>query len=393
MTTSPTNSADLQLITQNAQLQAFCKRAAAFDYLSIDTEFMRDKTYFPKLCLLQLATPDEGVIVDPLAEGLDLTPVFELMQKESLVKVFHACRQDVEILYLLSGKTPKSIFDTQIAAAVCGYGESVSYETLVNKIVGAELDKSSRFSDWSIRPLTQKQLVYALSDVTHLRIIYTTLRDQIEKAGRTFWIAEEHAYLTDPALYELDPVDAWRRLKYGNMRPKHLAALREMAKWREIEARSANVPRGRIIKDDMLLELAAILPRKASDFERMRSHDRSLSKGKIECLLAAVQTALSLPTTEYPQVKHHKKPSENIVSAVAMLQLLLKVEADVQGIASSIIAGKEEIEELALGQQESTILQGWRFEIFGRKAQLLLQGKLKMSLNPKTKQVVFEEVA
>lgn len=380
----------MQLITTTQALQAFCDHAATQDYLSVDTEFMRDKTYFPKLCLLQMATEEQAVIVDPLADGIDLTPVFTLMQQDTLVKVFHAARQDIEIFHLLSGKTPAPIFDSQIAAAVCGYGESVSYETLVNKIVSAEIDKSSRFSDWSARPLSEKQLEYALSDVTHLRIIYKQLKAQIEKAGRTSWIAEEHSYLTDPALYQLEPIDAWKRLKFGNMRPKHLAVLREIASWREVEARKANVPRGRIIKDDALVELAAIMPRKESDLSRMRSFDRSLSKSKTEALLACVQTALALQPADYPQVKQGKKPTENITSAVAMLQLLLKVKCDVHGIAAPMIASKDDLEELAQGK-DTPVLQGWRYEIFGHKAKLLMEGKLKMSLNPKNKQVVFEE--
>lgn len=380
----------MKLITTNKDLQEFCAEAAKHEYLSVDTEFMRDKTYFPKLCLLQLANEADAAIVDPLAEGIDLSPVFALMQQENLVKVFHAARQDIEIFHLLSGHTPTPIFDSQIAAAVCGYGESVSYETLVNKIVGSELDKSSRFSDWAARPLTNQQMEYALSDVTHLRIIYKHLKAQIEKSGRTSWIAEEHSYLTDPALYQLDPADAWKRLKFGNMRPKHLAALREIASWREIEARKSNVPRGRIIKDEALVELAAVMPRKEADLSRMRSFDRSLSKSKTEALLACVQVALNMPATDYPQVKQHKKPTENITSAVAMLQLLLKVKSDVHSIAAPMIAGKEDLEELAQGK-DTPVLHGWRYEIFGRKAELLMGGKLKMSLSPKTKQVVFEE--
>ncbi|NBX04392.1 MAG: ribonuclease D [Alphaproteobacteria bacterium] len=303
----------MKFITTTTELAAFCKAAEKHDFITVDTEFMRDKTYFPKLCLLQLATPDSEAIVDPLADGLDLAPVFDLLQNPKVTKVFHACRQDIEIFYLLSGKTPAPIFDSQIAAAVCGYGESVSYETLVNKIVGADIDKSSRFSDWSARPLTEQQLNYAISDVTHLRVIYANLKEQIEKAGRTSWIEEEHAFLTDPALYQLEPQDAWQRLKFGNMRPKNLAVLRELAAWREIEARKSNVPRGRIIKDDALMELAIIAPKKESDLARMRGE--RVSKNKMEAVLAAVATALALPTTDYPQVARSKKPSENITSA------------------------------------------------------------------------------
>ena len=381
----------MQLITRQAELTAFCDSIADGRYITVDTEFIRDKTYFPKLCLLQLAGADAAAVIDPLADGIDLTPAFKLMQKASLTKVFHAARQDIEIFYLLSGKIPHPVFDTQVAAAVCGYGESVGYEALVNDIVGEELDKSSRFTDWSQRPLTEKQLHYAISDVTHLRVIYETLEKKIAAAGRTSWIDEEHAYLTDPAIYKNDPEEAWKRLKFGNMRPKYLAALRELAKWREIEARKADVPRGRIIKDETLVELASMLPRKESDIARMRGADKHMAKSKMDAVLAAVQTALAMAPADYPQVKHHKRPSENITGAQAMLQLLLKVKADQQGIASSMIAGKDDLEAIALGKTDTPALQGWRFEIFGQQAAALMEGRLKLSLNPKNKQVVFEE--
>ncbi|MBY0407010.1 MAG: ribonuclease D [Rickettsiales bacterium] len=382
----------MQLITQQSELVAFCKAVDGGTYVTVDTEFIRDKTYFPKLCLLQIAGREDAAVIDPLASGIDLAPVFALLQKPSLTKVFHAARQDIEIFYLLSDAMPAPIFDTQVAAAVCGYGESVSYETLVNRIVGAELDKSSRYTDWSARPLSEKQLHYALSDVTHLRVIYDTLQAQIEKAGRSGWIEEEHALLTDPGIYRIDPANAWKRLKVGNMRPKSLAVLRELAQWREIEARKADVPRGRILKDETLVELAQVMPRKEADLTRMRGVDKNLPRAKVDAVLAAVQTALSLQPGEYPQVKGARKSSENITSAVAMLQLLLKVQADVQGIASSMIADKDDLEAIALSKGEAPVLSGWRHDIFGQKAQSLMQGKLKLSLNPKNKQVVFEEV-
>jgi ribonuclease D len=381
----------MHLITQQSELTAFCAQVADGRYITVDTEFIRDKTYFPRLCLLQIAGPDMAAVIDPLAPAIDLAPVFRLMQKSSLPKVFHAARQDIEIFYLLSDRMPSPIFDTQVAAAVCGYGESVSYETLVNRIVGAELDKSSRFTDWSARPLSEQQLHYALSDVTHLRVIYDALSRQIDEAGRSSWIEEEHAQLIDPAIYRIDASHAWKRLKYGNMRPKNLAALRELAQWRELEARRADVPRGRIIKDETLVELASVLPRKESDLSRMRGIDKGLSRPKIDAILNAVQTALSLPPSDYPQVKHHRKPSENITSAVAMLQLLLKVQADVHGIASSMIAGKDDLEAIALSRSDTAVLHGWRYDVFGQKAQALMQGRLKLSLNPRHRQVVFEE--
>lgn len=381
----------MNLITEQSALVAFCKQVEDGAYITVDTEFIRDKTYFPKLCLLQIAGHDAAAIIDPLAEGIDLKPVFTLMQKKTLVKVFHAARQDIEIFHMLSGKIPAPIFDTQVAAAVCGYGESVGYETLVNKIIGTEIDKSSRFTDWSARPLSEKQLAYALSDVTHLRAIYDALLERITKDGREGWIAEEHAHLSDPAIYSVPPEDAWRRLKFGNMRPKHLAVLRELAAWREIQARKQDVPRGRIIKDDTLIELALTAPRKESDFSRLRSAEKNMGKSRVNALLDCIQTALALPATDYPQIKKHKKRPENITSALAMLQLLLKVTADQQGIASSILASKDDLEAIALGEEDTQALTGWRYDVFGKQAQALMQGKLKLSLNAKNKQVVFED--
>lgn len=381
----------MRLITTQDELAAFCNSVADGHYITVDTEFLRDKTYFPKLCLLQIAGPDQAAVIDPLAEGIKLDPVFKLMQKSKLTKVFHAARQDIEIFHMLSNKIPAPIFDTQVAAAVCGYGESVGYETLVNQIVGAEIDKSSRFTDWSARPLSEKQLAYALSDVTHLRVIYEELKTKVEGAGRTAWIEEEHAYLSDPAIYKIAPEDAWKRLKFGHMRPKHLAVLRELAAWRELEARKQDVPRGRIMKDDALIELALGMPRKEADLSRMRSVDKHLSKTRVKIIFDCVEKALKLPSSDYPQAKSRRKPSENITSAVAMLQLLLKVQADVHGIASSMIAGKDDMECIALGKEETPALTGWRYDVFGQKAQALLQGKLKLSLNPRTKQVLFED--
>jgi ribonuclease D len=381
----------MHLITTQDELVTFCNQVADSPYITVDTEFLRDKTYFPKLCLLQIASLDHDAVIDPLAPDIKLDPVFKLMQKAKLTKVFHAARQDIEIFYLLSKKIPTPIFDTQVAAAVCGYGESVGYETLVNQVVGAEIDKSSRFTDWSARPLSEKQLAYALSDVTHLRVIYEDLKAKVEKADRGSWIAEEHAYLSDPSIYQIAPEEAWKRLKFGNMRPKNLAVLRELAKWRELEARKQDVPRGRIMKDEALIELASLMPRKEGDLTRMRSSEKHMSKSKMQIVFKCVQTALDMQPGDYPQVKSRRKPSENITSAVAMLQLLLKVQADVHGIASSMVAGKDDMEQIALGKTETPALAGWRYDVFGQKAQALLQGKLKLSLNPKTKQVIFED--
>lgn len=378
-------------ITIQSELETFCKQVEDGAYVTVDTEFIRDKTYYPRLCLIQIAGETEARIIDPLADGIDLAPVFALLKNKKLLKVFHACRQDIEIFFMLSGKIPAPIFDTQVAAAVCGYGESASYESLVNKIAGQDIDKSSRFTDWGQRPLSEKQLAYALSDVTHLRVIYETLKAKIEKSGRGSWIEEEHAYLSDPALYQPHPENAWERLKFGNMRPKHLAALRELARWREEEARKADVPRGRIVKDDTLIELAHSLPRKEDDITRLRSIDKGLSKPKKEAILACVEKALALPPADYPQVPRYKKLPPDIATPLAMLQLLLKVVSEQHGVSASIIAGKDDLESIALGKAESPALHGWRADIFGQKAQALMEGRLKLSLNPKSKEVAFEE--
>lgn len=380
----------MQVITDSKALSEFCGRVTRSDYITVDTEFIRDKTYYPKLCLIQIASKDEAAVIDPLADDIDLKPVFDLMKNTKITKVFHAARQDIEIFYLLSGHMPEPIFDTQVAAAVCGYGEQIGYEALVQDIVRAELDKSSRFTDWSARPLSEKQLSYALSDVTHLRTIYDMLKDKIDSSGRAAWIEEEHAYLTNPALYDINPEDAWKRMKYGNLRPKNVAVLRELARWREIEARKANVPRGRIVKDDALIEIAISAPRKEADLARLRSMAGGLSKTKVAAILQAVETALALPASEYPQFKQPKRRSDT-GSALAMLQLLLKVSAEAHQIAAPMIASKDDLEALALGNTEGPILQGWRYDIFGKKAQALMEGKLKLSLNPKNKSVVFEE--
>ncbi len=381
----------MNFITTQLELEKFCSQVKDGAYVTVDTEFIRDKTYFPKLCLVQIAGGENAAVIDPLSADINLEPIFYLLKKPDLIKVFHACRQDIEIFYLLAGEIPVNIFDTQIAASMCGYGESVSYETLVNKIVGQELDKSSRFTDWSARPLSEKQLAYALSDVTHLQTIYEFLKDKIEQAGRSSWVLEEHVQIYNPTLYQIEPHNAWKRLKYGTMRPKHLAVLRELAGWREIEARKNDVPRNRILKDELLVELASAIPRKASDLTRMRNVDKNIPKNKLEDIFACIERALALPQTDWPQLPKHRKTSENVTSVVAMLQLLLKVKSDIHGVAAPIIAAKEDLEAVALGKTETIILQGWRYDVFGRKAKLLIEGKLKMSLNTKTKQVIFEE--
>ncbi len=381
----------MHIITDNTALAAFCKAAAKHPYMTIDTEFIRERTYFPQLCLVQVAYEGDAAIIDPLSEGIDLAPLFALLQNPKIVKVFHAARQDIEIFYHLSGQMPVPIFDTQIAASVCGHGESASYESLVNNIVGASIDKSSRYSDWAARPLSEVQLSYALSDVTHLRVIYEKLKEQVEAAGRTTWIAEEFAHLTDKALYDNDPQEAYKRIKAGSLRPKHLVVLRALAAWREELARNSDVPRGRIVKDEVMVELALVSPKSEAELSRIRNINAGLAKKHIKAILSCIEAALAIPQTEWPQVSRGRRQPEGTATVVSMLQLLLKVQADQHNIAGSMIANKEDLESLALGA-ESPLTSGWRYDVFGKSAEALIEGKLKISLDPKKKSVVLEEV-
>lgn len=380
----------MKIITDNAALVAFCKAAARHPYMTIDTEFIRERTYFPQLCLIQAAYEGDAVIIDPLVEGLDLAPLFALLTNQKIVKVFHAARQDIEIFYHLSGKMPEPIFDTQIAASVCGHGDAASYESLVNAIVGASIDKSSRYSDWAARPLSETQLLYALSDVTHLCVIYEKLKTAVEASGRAAWIDEEFAYLIDPALYDINPEAAYKRIKAGSLRPKHLVVLRQLAAWREELAKSTDVPRGRIVKDEVMVELALVSPKNETELGRIRNINAGLAKKHIKAILGQIEEALAIPQNEWPQLAKSKRPPEGTSTIVAMLQLLLKVQAEKHNIAGAMIANKDDLETLALGG-ESPLLSGWRYDVFGKAAEALMKGKLKISLNPKNKSVVLDE--
>lgn len=380
----------MKIITDNAALTAFCKAALKHPYMTLDTEFIRERTYFPQLCLIQAAYEGDAVIIDPLAPGLDLAPLFALLTNQKIVKVFHAARQDIEIFYHLSGKMPEPIFDTQIAASVCGHGDAASYESLVNAIVGASIDKSSRYSDWAARPLSEAQLLYALSDVTHLCVIYEKLKAAVEASGRAAWIDEEFAYLIQPGLYDIDPQSAYKRIKAGSLRPKHLVVLRQLAAWREELAKSSDVPRGRIVKDEVMVELALVSPRNEADLSRIRNINAGLSKKHVKAILSQIEEALAVPQSEWPQVNKSKRQPEGTSTIVAMLQLLLKVQAEKHNIAGAMIANKDDLETLALGG-ESPLLSGWRYDVFGKAAEALMKGKLKISLNPKNKSVVLDE--
>jgi ribonuclease D len=372
-------------ITTTDALARFCAEARAHPYVTVDTEFLRERTYYAQLCLVQLARPgkgDEGaVLVDTMAEGLDLAPLYELFRNPEVVKVFHAARQDLEIFYTLDGVIPQPFFDTQVAAMVCGYGDQVGYETLVRQIARGQVDKSSRFTDWSRRPLTAAQMTYALADVTHLRRIYERLAKQLEESGREAWVAEELSVLTDPATYRADPADAWQRLKARSQSPRFLAALRELARFRETTAQARNLPRNRILKDDALIELAANRPRNLEDLGKSRLLLREARRGDIaEGILAAIATAETVGPADLPDLREPPARKPGTEALADLLRVLLKARADSAGVAQKLIANSAELDAIAAEDApEVPALSGWRFEVFGRDALRLKRGEIALS--------------
>jgi ribonuclease D len=371
----------MQIIETTAALAEACETLARSEYLTIDTEFLRETTFWPELCLVQLAGPGLEVIVDPLAKGLDLAPFFELMANTAVLKVFHAARQDIEIIFNRGNLIPHPIFDTQVAAMVCGFGDSVSYDQLVQKIKGVHIDKSSRFTDWSRRPLTDKQLEYALADVTHLRDVYLTLKQKLEQAGRSLWLTEEMAVLESRETYDLHPDDAWRRLKMRVKKPIELAVLQKVAAWREREARARNVPRSRILKDDTIYEIAQQQPVDAEALGRLRTipkgWERSQSGG---ALLEAIGEALAIPKADLPRLPRQNHVPEGAAAASEMLKVLLKIVSEREGVAAKIIANTDDLEKIAVEGESADVaaLHGWRRELFGDTALNLIGGKVAL---------------
>lgn len=371
----------MDLITTTDELAAACSRLAAHPFVTVDTEFLRETTYYPKLCLIQMASPDEAVMVDPLADGLDLAPFMALMGDQNVVKVFHAARQDLEIVWMLGRILPTPLFDTQVAAMVCGFGDSVGYEQLVNDLAKARIDKSSRFTDWSRRPLSEAQLVYAESDVTHLREIYLALKADLARSGREGWVAEEMAVLNSPATYEVKPENAWQRLKGRLRKPKELAVLMELAAWREREAQVRDVPRQRVLKDDALMDIVQRAPRSAEALGELRSvpngFERSRAGGEV---LAAVERALALDPRSLPRLERERgRPGNGAV--LDLLKVLLKATADAERVAPKIIASSDDIEEIAASDEADVpALKGWRRELFGEKALALKNGSLALRI-------------
>ena len=375
----------MKTITKSSELKDFCDRATNEKYITIDTEFLRERTYFSKLCLVQLAIPgdedEDAVLVDTLVKNLDLAPLYEIFQNQNIVKVFHAARQDLEIFYLASGIFPYPLFDTQIAAMVCGFGDQVAYETLVRHLAKQTLDKSSRFTDWSRRPLTNAQKKYALADVTHLRIIYEVLSEQLVNTGRLKWVKEEIKNLISPETYDINPKNSWRRLKTKSNSRRFLGLVASLAEFRENFAQTKNIPRNRVIKDDALLELASNQPTNLDELSRSRLLLREARKGEIASgLLTAIKKGLEIPESELPEKS--KKSDKNIInSALAdLLRVLLKSCSENAGVASKLIATASDLDALAAGDRNIGALNGWRFEIFGKSALQLCDGKIGLSV-------------
>ena len=375
----------MTLITTTDELARFCAEAAREPYVTVDTEFLRERTFYAQLCLVQLARPGKGedgaALVDTLSDRLALDPLYELFRNRHVVKVFHAARQDLEIFQTTAGVLPEPFFDTQVAAMVCGYGDQVGYETLARQIARVQIDKSSRFTDWSRRPLSAAQMAYALADVTHLRRIYEVLARRLAESGRGPWVAEELAVLTDPATYRADPEHAWTRIKTRSTAPRFLAALRELARFRETAAQRRNVPRNRILKDDALLELAANRPKSLEDLGKSRLLLREGRRGEIaEGILAAVAAAEAMPAAEAPQLPEAPARRPGAEALADLLRVLLKARADAEGVAQRLIASSADLDALAAEDAPAIpALHGWRHELFGQDALRLKRGEIALS--------------
>ncbi len=373
----------MTVITDSATLAEFCERQEAADFVAIDTEFMRERTYWPILCLVQVAGPEEAMAIDALAPGIDLAPLLALLTEHRTLKVFHAARQDIEIFFNLTGTVPAPLFDTQVAAMVCGFGDSASYETLVGKLAHAPLDKSSRFTDWSHRPLTERQIRYALDDVIHLRTVYERLQQSLAENGRGTWFAEEIAALVDPAIYRSDPFEAWRRFRLrGRIDPRFFAVLREVAAWREFAAQQRNLPRSRIVKDEAVLEIASHLPRTIEALARTRSLAKGLAEGKLGAeILEAVRRGLAVAGTVAPPTPTRADMPPGLGPLVELLRVLLKQRCEEHQVAQKLLASSDDLDAIAADDHANVpALSGWRYEIFGKDAIALKHGRLALTV-------------
>ena len=376
----------MPIITDTRALADFCGRLKSTDFITVDTEFMREKTYWPILCLVQVAGPDEAKAIDALADGIDLTPLFELMADESVLKVFHAARQDLEIFHHLAGRLPAPVFDTQVAAMVCGFGDSVGYEALVTKLVNAKIDKGSRFTDWTLRPLSDRQIVYALDDVTHLRPAYGKLAKKLHANGRESWLEEEMAVLADPNIYTGNPDGAFRRIKARSTSTRMLAVLKELAAWRELEAQRRDVPRNRVLRDEALIEIAHHTPTTPEQLARTRGLGDKLAHGNYgRKILDGVKRGQAVPDKDCPQPQSKPKLPRGLGPVTDLLKVLLKMKSEDSDVASKLLASAADIELLAAFGEDADIraLKGWRREVFGEDALKLRAGALSLSIKGK----------
>ena len=374
----------MKIITTTQDLAAYCTEAATQPYVTVDTEFLRERTYYSKLCLIQLALPgkgtDKAVLVDPLVDGLSLDPLLELFRNENVVKVFHAARQDLEIFFIDNGVIPKPLFDTQVAAMVCGFGEQVGYETLVRRVAKQSLDKTSRFTDWSRRPLSDAQKTYALADVTHLRQIYEFLDRKLEETGRRRWVQEELATLMDPETYITRPEEAWLRIRTRSTAPRFLAIVRALATFREAYAQERNIPRSRVFKDDALVELASTKPATLEDLGRSRLLLREARRGDIaEGILKAVHEGQSCPKDQLPEADTSRDQMQVNPALADLLRVLLKAKTETSGVAAKLIAPAADLDAIAAGMRNVAALTGWRREVFGEDALRLCDGKIALA--------------
>lgn len=378
------------LIDSTEALAALCARLAAEPYVTVDTEFMRERTYFPELCVVQLGGAHEVAVIDAMAPNLDLAPLGTLLADPAVVKVFHACRQDVEIFLLKFGAVPTPLFDTQVAAMVAGFGDQVGYDTLVASLAGGRIDKAHRFSDWQKRPLSAAQVTYAAADVSWLRLVYEALRDRLTREGRFDWVAEEAAILADPATYRTEPEDAWRRIKLRGANPRQLAIVQAVAAWREREAVRVNIPRGRLVKDEQIPELAALAPTSAESLTQVRGLSRGFAEGKSgQSLLAAIAVANALPEHELPRLPRAADTARPSPALVALLKVLLAERANSHHVAARLIASADDIDRLAAEDHPNLpCLAGWRATIFGTDAIRLKSGQLALAARGKRVEVV-----
>jgi len=374
----------VDVVLDTGALDALCQRLRAAPFVTVDTEFLRETTFWPKVCLVQIASQDEAAVVDPMAEGISLEPLFQLMADDDVLKVFHAARQDIEIFYNLSGSVPAPIFDTQVAAMVCGFGESVAYDQIVARVTGAVVDKSSRFTDWSKRPLSAAQLRYALADVTHLRDVYRHLEGMLRGNGRESWVAEEMAILGSAGTYAQRPEDAWKRLKGRVRQPVELAVLQEVAALREREARARDVPRNRVMRDELICEIALQRPAQAESLGRLRSASKGFERSRLgQAVLGIVADVAARAPDKLPRIERRRAGIGGAQSAVGLMKVLLKLCAEAHGVAPKVIATTDELEAIVSGG-EAAALSGWRREVFGEEALRLRAGEIAIAFEGQT---------